>query len=151
MATTRSVPIPQTIVDAPERRDAGASLSYRSNWLDGIVERRRIGPNFNPEVGFIERTDSNETSVDLTSKIRPKINGVRQVQFEGFILHAPDTNNVVQTQEWEGTFRVDFNNGAYTDNDIVNVFTQRITTPFHIYKDVVIPTGLYKFSCYQLT
>src|SRR2546426_9307828 len=26
--------------------------------------------------------------------------------------------SVVQTQEWEGTFRVDFNNGAYTDNDI---------------------------------
>src|SRR5437870_7445566 len=135
----------------PSGSERGASLSYRSNWLDGIVERRRIGPNFNPEVGFIERTDSNETSVDLTSKIRPKINGVRQVQFEGFILHAPDTNNVVQTQEWEGTFRADFNNGAYTDNDIVNVFTQRITTPFHIYKDVVIPTGLYKFSCYQLT
>jgi hypothetical protein len=39
--------------------DVGASLSYRSNWLDGIVERRKIGPNFNPEVGFIERTDSN--------------------------------------------------------------------------------------------
>src|SRR5436190_20035097 len=57
----------------PSGSDRGASLSYRSNWLDGIVERRRIGPNFNPEVGFIERTDSNETSVDLTSKIRPKI------------------------------------------------------------------------------
>ena len=135
----------------PSGSDRGASLSYRSNWLDGIVERRRIGPNFNPEVGFIERTDSNETSVDLTSKIRPKINGVRQVQFEGFILHAPDTHNVVQTQEWEGTFRVDFNNGAYTDNDIVNVFTQRITTPFHIYKEVFIPNGLYKFSRHKLT
>src|SRR3989454_7244725 len=110
----------------PSGSDRGASLSYRSNWLDGIIERRRIGPNFNPEVGFIERTDSNETSVDLTSKIRPKINGVRQVEFEGFILHAPDTNNVVQTQEWEGTFRVDFNNGAYTDNDItLNEFRLR--------------------------
>src|SRR5436309_4173340 len=75
--------------------DAGASLSYRSNWLDGIVERRKIGPNFNPEVGFIERTDSNETSGDLTFKVRPKIHGVREVQFEGFILHAPDTHNVV--------------------------------------------------------
>src|SRR5439155_735382 len=80
--------------------DAGASLSYRSNWLDGIVARRKIGPNFNPEVGFIQRTDSNETSGELTFKVRPKINGVREVQFGGFILHAPDTHNVVQTQEW---------------------------------------------------
>src|SRR2546425_5897040 len=37
----------------------------------------------------------------------------------------PISHNVVQTQEWQGTFRADFNNGAYTDDDIVDVFTQR--------------------------
>src|SRR5713101_3661162 len=131
--------------------DVGGSLSYRSNWLDGIVERRKIGPNFNPEVGFIERTDSNETYGNLTFKARPRISGVRELQFEGFILHAPDTHNVVQTQEWQGTFRADFNNGAYTDDDIADVFTQRITTPFHIYKNVFIPNGLYHFARHQLT
>jgi len=131
--------------------DVGASLSYRSNWLDGIVERRKIGPNFNPEVGFIERTDSNETYGNLTFKVRPKITGVRELQFEGFILHAPDTRNVVQTQEWQGTFRAEFNNGGYTDDDIADVFTQRITTPFHIYKNVFIPNGLYHFARHQLT
>src|SRR5258708_6139164 len=51
--------------------DVGAALSYRSNWLDGIVERRKTGPNFNPEVGFIQRADSNETYGDLTFKVRP--------------------------------------------------------------------------------
>src|SRR5437867_1913798 len=130
--------------------DAGASLSYRSNWLHGIVTRRKIGPNFNPEVGFIERPDSNETSADLTFKVRPKIKGVRELQFDGNILHAPDTHNVVQTQEWFGAFRADFNNGAYIDADIVDVFTQRITTPFHIYKNVFIPNGLYKFTRHNL-
>ena len=131
--------------------DVGASLTYRSNWLDGIVERRKIGPNFNPEVGFIERTDSNETYGNLTFKVRPKISRVRELQFEGFILHAPDTQNVVQTQEWQGTFRAEFNNGGYTDDDIADVFTQRITTPFHIYKNVFIPNGLYHFARHQLT
>jgi hypothetical protein len=131
--------------------DVGASLSYRSNWLDAMVERRKIGPNFNPEVGFIERTDSNETYGDLTFKVRPGIRSVRELQFEGFILHAPDTRNEVSTQEWQGTFRAEFNNGAYTDNDIADVFTQRITTPFHIYKNVFIPNGLYHFARHQLT
>ncbi len=93
--------------------DVGASLSYRSNWLDGIVERRKIGPNFNPEVGFIERVDSNETYGELTFKARPEISGVRELQFEGFILHAPDTRNEVSTQEWQGTFRADFNQLTY--------------------------------------
>lgn len=137
--------------DPSGNSDLGASLTYRSNWLDAIFERRKIGPNFNPEVGFIERTDSNETYGDLTFKARPKIKGVRELQFEGFILHAPDTHGAVQTQEWQTTFRADFNNGAYTDDDIVDVFTQRITTPLHIYKNVFIPNGLYQFSRHQLT
>lgn len=131
--------------------DVGASLSYRSNWLDGIVERRRTDPNFNPEVGFIERTDSNEIYGDLTFKVRPRIRGVRELQFEGFILHAPNTRGEVATQEWQNTFRAEFNNGGYTDDDIVDVFTQRITTPFHIYKNVFIPNGLYHFTRHQLT
>jgi len=131
--------------------DVGATLNYRSNWLDGIVERRKIGPNFNPEVGFIERTDSNETYGDLTFKMRPEIRGVRELQFEGFLLHAPDTEGRVSTQEWQNTFRAEFNNGAYTDDDIVDVFTQRITTPFHIYKNVFIPVGVYNFTRHQLT
>lgn len=131
--------------------DAGASLSYRSNWVEGKFERRKIGPNLNPEVGFLERTDANETNGDLTFKIRPKISGVRELQFEGFILHAPDTQGVVQTQEWQGTFRAEFNNGGYTDDDISNVFTQRITTPLHVYKNVFIPNGLYHFARHQLT
>jgi hypothetical protein len=147
MAGTRS---PKDLSGAS---DLGASLSYRSNWLEGIVERRKTGPNFNPEVGFIERMDSNEVYGDLTFKARPRISGVRELQFEGFILHAPDTHNQVSTQEWQNTFRAEFNNGAYTDDDIVDVFTQRITTttPLHIYKNVFIPNGLYHFTRHQLT
>jgi hypothetical protein len=57
----------------------------------------------------------------------------------------------VQTQEWQGTFRAFLNNGAFTDNDIVDVFTQRITTPLQIYKNIFIPTGVYHFTRHQLT
>jgi hypothetical protein len=131
--------------------DVGASLTYRSNWLEGTIDRRKTGPNFNPEVGFVERTDSNETYGDLTFKVRPEIKGIRELQFEGFIIHAPDTRGQVSTQEWQNTFRAEFHNGAYTDDDIVDVFTQRITTPFYIYKNVFIPPGVYHFTRHQLT
>ncbi len=131
--------------------DLGASLTYRSNWLEGVVERRKTGPNFNPEVGFVERTDSNATFGDLTFKVRPKLSGIREIQFEGFILHAPDTLGQVSTQEWQGTFRAEFHNGGYTDDDIADVFTQRITTPFHLYKSVFVPAGVYHFARHQLT
>jgi hypothetical protein len=131
--------------------DLGATLTYRSNWLDGVFERRKTGLNFNPEVGFVQRVDSDETYGDLTFKVRPKTADIRELQFEGFLLHAPDTHGGVSTQEWQNTFRADFNNGAYTDDDLVDVFTQRITTPFHIYKNVFIPNGVYNFTRHQFT
>jgi hypothetical protein len=131
--------------------DVGANATYNSNWLEATVARRKIGPNFNPEVGFIEITDSNREYADATLKVRPKVAGIRELQFEGFIFHSPDTRDVVQTQEWQGTFRAEFNNGAYTDDDIADVFTQRITTPLNIYKNIVIPIGLYHFARHQLT
>src|SRR5207253_4021367 len=83
-----------------------------------------------PQVGFLERTDCVCDFADATFKARPEFAGVREMQFEGFIFHAPDTHGVVQTQEWQTTFRADFHNGSYTDDDIVDVFAQRLTLPF---------------------
>ena len=63
----------------------------------------------------------------------------------------PTPITFVQTQEWQGTFRVEFNNGSYTDDDIVDVFTQRLIEPFNIYKNVFIPVGEYHWTRHQLT
>jgi len=129
----------------------GAGMNFRSNWLDFQVEHRKIGPNFNPEVGFLERADCICDFADATFKTRPEIYGLRELQFEGFIYHAPDTHHAVQTQEWQTTFRATFHNGSYTDNDIVDVFAQRLSIPFNIYKNVNIPVGVYNWTRHQIT
>ncbi len=131
--------------------DFGGSFHYQSNWLELIGDHRRIGPHFNPEVGFLERQDCICDYLDANFKVRPRIEGVRELNFEGFIFHAPDTHHVLQTQEWQNTFRVDFNNGSYSDDDIVDVFTQRLIIPFNIYKNVSIPVGEYHWTRHQLT
>jgi hypothetical protein len=131
--------------------DVGAGLNYQSNWLDLFAQHRKVGPNFNPDVGFLERADCICDYLDSNFKFRPKIHNVRELNFEGFIFHAPDTHHVLQTQEWQGTFRVEFNNGSYSDDDIVDVFTQRLVTPFNIYKNVFIPIGEYHWTRHQLT
>jgi hypothetical protein len=131
--------------------DVGASITYIANWVEAIFARRKIGLNFNPEVGFIERVDSDYTFSDVTFKSRPKLRGIRELQYEGFLFHAPDTHGAVSTQEWQVTFRAEFNNGGYTDNDLWDVITQRITTPFNIYKNIVVPVGVYHFARHQIT
>jgi len=131
--------------------DLGAGVTYQNSWLDVLGEHRKIGPNFNPEVGFLERTDCICDYAEVNFKPRPKLRGVRELNFEGFIYHAPDVNSVLQSKEWQNTFRIEFNNGAYSDDDIVDVFTQRLTTPFNIYKNVFIPVGEYHWTRHQLT
>jgi len=129
----------------------GAGFDYQTNWLEVFAQHRKVGPNFNPEVGFLGRTDCICDYVDVNFKPRPKVPGVRDLNFEGFIFHAPDTHHVLQTQEWQNTFRIDFHNGSYSDDDIVDVFTQRLITPFNIYKNVSIPIGEYHWARHQLT
>jgi Domain of unknown function (DUF5916)/Carbohydrate family 9 binding domain-like len=129
----------------------GAGFDYQTNWLEVFAQHRKVGPNFNPEVGFLGRTDCICDYVDVNFKPRPKIRGVRDLNFESFLFHAPDTHHVLQTQEWQGTFRVDFHNGAYSDDDLVDIFIQRLTTPFNIYKNVFIPAGEYHWDRHQFT
>src|SRR5437764_1231119 len=129
----------------------GAGFNYQANWLEVFAQHRKVGPNFNPEVGFLERTDCICNYLDVTFKPRPKLRGVRELNFEGFVFHAPDTRHVLQTQEWQNTFRIDFNNGSYSDDDIVDVFTQRLITPFNIYKNIFIPVDEYHWTRHQLT
>ena len=58
---------------------------------------------------------------------------------------------LLQTQEWQGTFRALFHNGSYNDDDLADNFIQRLTTPFNIFKNVFIPAGLYHFDRHQFT
>lgn len=129
----------------------GAAMNYFTNWMDFYGGRRKIGPNFNPEVGFIELSDCVCDYLDLNLKARPRIRGIRQLSLEGFLDHKLFTHGALRTQEWQPTFRVEFNNGSYTDDDIVDVFAQRLTTPFNIYKNVNIPVGVYRWTRHQLS
>ena len=131
--------------------DVGGGLEFQTDWMEFIADRHKIGRNFNPETGFLETNNRLSDFVDLNLKPRPRIRGVRELNFESFLFHAPDTTGVLQTQEWQATFRALFNNGSYTDDDIVDVFAQRLTTPFNLYKNIYIPVGFYRWERHQLT
>ncbi len=130
---------------------ATADVVYNSNLIQAEALRAVVQPNFNPEVGFVERTDLVTNFVDFTLSPRPKTGPVREYNFEGFFRYEPDTHGILQTQEWQTTFRALFHNGAYTDDDLFDNFIQRLNTPFNIFKNVFIPAGLYHFDRHQLT
>lgn len=65
--------------------DVGGMLSYVNNWMQLQAERVKVGPDFNPEVRFVERTDSNESFLDLNLAPHVTLLGLRELNFEGFI------------------------------------------------------------------
>jgi hypothetical protein len=110
-----------------------------------------VQPNYNPEVGFIDRTDLVSNFAEFQLSPHPKTGPVREYDFLGFYNRQPDTKGVLQTQEWQTTFRALFHNGAYTDDDLFDNFIQRLTAPFNIFKNVFIPPGIYHFDRHQFT
>jgi hypothetical protein len=130
---------------------ATADVTYNSNLIQAEALRSVVQPNFNPEVGFVERTDLVTNFADFQLSPRLKTGPVREYNFEGFFRYQPDTRGVLQTQEWQTTFRALFHNGSYTDDDLYDNFIQRLNTPFNIFKNVFIPAGLYHFDRHQLT
>lgn len=130
---------------------ATADVTYNSNLVQAEALHAVVQPNFNPEAGFVPRTDLVTNFLDFQLSPRPKAGPVREYNFEGFFRYEPDTHGVLQTQEWQTTFRALFHNGAYTDDDLADNFIQRLTTPFNIFKNVFIPAGLYHFDRHQFT
>ena len=125
--------------------------SYNSNLIQIEAFQNRVGPNFNPEVGFVDRTDIVTNSIDAQLSPRPKHGRIREYNFEAFYRRHVNTHGVLQTQEWQTTFRANFHNGAYTDDDLFDNFIQRLSSPFNIFKNVIIPPGLYHFDRHQFT
>ena len=128
----------------------GALLFYENNHTELYWDHRYFGANFNPEVGFLERPDCICDFASVNMKARPQFLQLREVGFENSIQRALDTGRVLQSEEIMSTLRAQFSNGAYTDNDLIVANTQRLTTPFNIYRNVFIPVGEYRFLRHQV-
>jgi hypothetical protein len=145
----------KTFSDLPQLRGKdwarGFVGSYNSNLVQAQWRHSTVQPNYNPEVGFVERTDINANFFDFQLSPRLHSGPVRELNFEAFYDRELDTRGVLQTQEWQTTFRANFHNGAYTDDDLFDNFIQRLTTPFNIFGNVIIPPGVYHFDRHQFT
>jgi Domain of unknown function (DUF5916)/Carbohydrate family 9 binding domain-like len=124
---------------------------YKSNLLKLEASRTLVQANFNPEVGFVDRTDLKTNYLDTQFTPRPQAGPVRELSFEASYQHQTDTHGVLQTNEWEGAVGAVFHNGSYTDNDLVTITTQRLLEPFVLFGNVAIPTGLYRFTRRKIT
>ncbi len=127
-----------------------AGLAYNGDLIQAAGSSTVVQANFNPEVGFVDRTDLVTNHVGVEIKPHLRHGPVRQVFFIADYVGQPDTHGVLQTQQWQGTIIALFHSGAFTNDDLFVNTIQRLTTPFNIFGNVVIPAGEYRFTRHQL-
>ena len=128
----------------------GGQLIYANSFISitaghGVTER-----NFNPETGFVTRTDDAPTLLDTTLTPRPHKHHIRELHLSGTLINDPNTaGHLVYRQAWPAVDVV-FENGALVGGSIQNTTWQVLTKPLHLYKNISIPIGSYRFDKTQL-
>ncbi len=128
----------------------GGRLTYANNWFNiyaghGITEK-----NFNAEMGFVTRTDDQPTIFQFNFTPRPHALNIRELDFGGFVGHDPNTAGRLTFKEQTLNIRVLFNNSAEIDSAPEDVIYQFLGQPLHLYKDISIPAGGYRFESHQV-
>ncbi len=129
----------------------GGRLTYANNWFNvyaghGVTER-----NFNAEMGFVTRTDDQPTIFQFNLTPRPHVLDIRELDLGGFVGHDPNTANRLIYKEWTPNIRVLFNSSAEIDSAAWDVIYQFLGQPLHLYQNISIPAGSYRFTSHQVS
>ena len=127
-----------------------AQLDYRGAFANGEVRRTDIGSHYLPQMGFVEQAGIHETFGDVEFTPRPEVLGLRNLGFEGFYDFKYNEDGSLNGREYQYTFRAQWLNGAYSDNDIVDVFDENLTEPLELTDRVSIRPGVYHFVRHQI-
>jgi hypothetical protein len=124
----------------------GGRLTYANNWFNlyaghGVTER-----NFNAEIGFVTRTDDLPTIVSPTFTLRPTFWGIREIDAGPFFTDDPNTAGRAVYREVAPNSQVLWNNGGSFGLTLYDTTWQLLTAPLHLYKNISIPSGDYKYA-----
>ena len=120
---------------------------FENNLWRFIAVYEDIGENFNPEVGFIERSGIHQYFGQLAWKPRPRfIPHVRQMEFETQIEYYTDRHNKLATRQTELSWDTIFKNSSEFFFRPIEAVNDVLTAPFEIRPGIVIPPGAYQFN-----
>lgn len=113
--------------------------------LVGVYED--IGKNFNPEIGFAERTGIRQYFGQAAYKPRPRfIPFVRQFEFETQLDYFADRAGKLETRQTEISWQTEFQNSSRLGVRFLEDVTDVLSEPFEIRPGIVIPPGSYRFN-----
>jgi uncharacterized protein DUF5916 len=121
-------------------------LAYEGDRYGAQLERLAVGAHFNPEVGFVRRSDIRRNFGLLRFSPRPRSSKrVRKLYWIGSLAYIEDGSGRLVTRDIEAEFDIEFHNSdkfilVHSDN------YELLTRPFAIAPGITIPVGGYPFN-----
>jgi hypothetical protein len=129
---------------------AGFKVDYPNDLVDMQITYKRIGPDFDPSIGFVPRRNVQLWNASANYSPRPASGPIQQMFFEFQPFLATDLSG-----RWE-SYRAFWApvNWRFRSGDRVefnfNPTGERLTDPFEVSPGVFIPPGSYNWNQYRL-
>jgi hypothetical protein len=116
------------------------------------LEHLLVGDHFNPDIGFLRRSDFRRSTVGARFSPRPKSNRfIRRLDWEAGYNYITDSGRTrVENRQLSGTFEVDFHNSDQWSLDYSRDF-EFLPRDFQIARGVTVPTGGYDYDTVRMT
>ncbi len=141
--------IAQTITSDALNNDNTAydlSLSFPNDWVELDLGMNDVQANFNPEIGYIRRTNARRYSAELQFNPRPKfIKFARNLEIKPIEIsyYVNSATNEMESINYEWRpMGIKFKSGEFIELNVQHNF-DRLTESFDILDTIIIPVGDY--------
>ena len=143
----------KTRTDGLESKDESyrARIGYRGEVWSAAVDHVLVGENFNPELGFVHRSDFRETN--LFGRFSPRlasVSSIRRLTFAGVFGRIENERlGFLESRRLGGRFEIEFENSDWLTVNVTDLF-ERLTEDTSI-SGAPMPAGRYSFRDVELT
>jgi hypothetical protein len=132
-------------------QSARAAFDYTGDRYGLSAQYLMVGRNFNPEVGFVRRSDFRRTFLSARFSPRPaNIKHVRKFTWEATLDYVENGAGQLESREQTGRFNTEFENSDQLAFQASNQF-EMLLRPFPIAPRVTVPMGSYLFPDGQVS
>lgn len=129
----------------------GTQFVYPNDFIKARLGYHQIGKNFIAGMGFVPRTNINESYGELTMGPRPNKWGIMQIQFGGDFDYITNMEtNELETRDFKlKPLGIRFLSGEEISYSLISQY-EMLSNDFNIFKDFIIPQGTYEWWKQQI-
>ena len=126
-------------------------FAYNADRYGFVYQHLTIGEHFNPEVGFMSRSDIRRHYTGVRFSPRPKASkAVRRLYYEASLDYIANGDSRLETRTGQASFATEFQSSDRFQVVYLNNY-EYLARPFRIASNVTIPVGAYEFQSVRTT